>query len=507
MSMNKKGGGDLAALVASLSREVARTKTPVTEVVKLDGDTGFRHEGDEIILPANPTPMSLSDAINVLQRKDNELSTTINISEIIRGVHFTDGLVAMNKAFRSVFGWAESVSIPTFFGPIHPTSIDVPVGLNKSVRVLHGRFEVPNIDGHFESSVAVEDGIPCLRIVGETTKQYQPMFEKFAEETRRIAAQESIYRGKAFELKFKNGKVSPDAPEFINIMGAETPIFSQHVQAAVRANILNPIEYAARCREMKIPLKRGVLLEGPYGTGKTLVSRQTGQTAVANGWTFILVRDACNVAEAIKFARRFQPAVVFAEDIDREFNGEERTAQIDNILNTLDGVDSKNAEMMVVLTSNHAEQLNPAMIRPGRLDAIISVTPPDAEAVVRLLHHYGRDLIDPAADYSEVGQELEGSAAAVIREVIERAKLYALSSSTGGEQFILSPEDLLSSAITMRRQMDLLAGRKPEVVHPAVAFFEKLVEQVLEGTGEIAENTVPDSVDTRLTRIMKAVGA
>jgi SpoVK/Ycf46/Vps4 family AAA+-type ATPase len=72
----------------------------------------------------------------------------------------------------------------------------------------------------------------------------------------------------------------------------------------------------------KVPLKRGVLLEGPYGTGKTLTAFVTAKKCVENGWTFIMLDRVAALKEALTFARMYAPAVVFAEDIDRSVEGE-----------------------------------------------------------------------------------------------------------------------------------------------------------------------------------------
>lgn len=60
-------------------------------------------------------------------------------------------------------------------------------------------------------------------------------------------------------------------------------------------------------------------------------------------------------------------------------------------INTLDGVDSKKHEIMVVLTTNDKRAIHPAFVRPGRIDAVIPILPPDNDATVRLVRSYGCD--------------------------------------------------------------------------------------------------------------------
>jgi transitional endoplasmic reticulum ATPase len=62
-------------------------------------------------------------------------------------------------------------------------------------------------------------------------------------------------------------------------------------------------------------------------------------------------------------------------------------------LNEIDGVESKGKELITILTSNHAENINQAMLRPGRLDAVLSIQAPDAFAAEKLIRLYARGLI------------------------------------------------------------------------------------------------------------------
>jgi transitional endoplasmic reticulum ATPase len=223
-------------------------------------------------------------------------------------------------------------------------------------------------------------------------------------------------------------------------------------------NVLTPIVRADECREYGVPLKRGILMEGPYGTGKTLAAYVAAAAAVASGATFIYLERADELEEAIRLAHQYGRVVIFSEDIDRVVTGE-RSIEMDDILNVIDGIDSKNTEVMVVLTTNHVENINRAMLRPGRLDAVISVRPPDAAAAAKLVKLYGRGLIDEKADLTEVGEMLKGNIPAVIREVVERSKMSRISRIHRGEKFVVDEADLLRAAASMKTQLKLLEER------------------------------------------------
>jgi transitional endoplasmic reticulum ATPase len=155
--------------------------------------------------------------------------------------------------------------------------------------------------------------------------------------------------------------------------------------------------------------------------------------------------------------------------VDRVTSGE-RSVEMDDILNILDGIDTKSANIITVLTTNDLMSINPAMLRPGRLDAVIDVTPPDAEAVEKLLRLYGGETIDADTDLSQVSQILNGNIPAVIAEVVKRAKLAQLRLQPVGERVAkISEAALLDAATTMQAQVKLLRDRcAPALVPPTI---------------------------------------
>jgi transitional endoplasmic reticulum ATPase len=110
---------------------------------------------------------------------------------------------------------------------------------------------------------------------------------------------------------------------------------------------------------------------------------------------------------------------------------------------------------MVVLTTNHLDVINPAMLRPGRLDAVIEVTAPDQAAVERLIRVYAREMLTEDVDVSHVAQQLAGQIPAVVREVVERSKLYWLTRTGGKGPLALEEEDLSYAASTVLTQRKL----------------------------------------------------
>jgi transitional endoplasmic reticulum ATPase len=338
------------------------------------------------------------------------------------------------------------------------SSIMVEISPGVTRAVPWGKFTIPGIEGTVRTGTGHDDdGRVAFAIRADTIHAHEEELRELFVEARRIAAAESIYRGKAISIRFKDDDGDArDIPAISFVTPSQQiPIFSRATERTIDANVLTPIRHANIARAAGIPLKRGTLLAGPYGTGKTLLAGMIAVEANANGWTFLYVPECTDLADALAFAQRYQPAVVFCEDVER-IAGLERTDTVNELLNTLDGIGSKKDEIMLVLSSNHAEQINPAMRRPGRIDLVLHITPPDADACVRLLQHYGAGTLMPDTDLGRAGEMLAGFNPATVREAMERAKLEAIRRSGGKDPRIIG-EDVESVAETLRSERELFA--------------------------------------------------
>ena len=132
------------------------------------------------------------------------------------------------------------------------------------------------------------------------------------------------------------------------------------------------------------------------------------------------------------------------------------------------------------------------MLRPGRLDAIIDVTAPDAKAVEKLVRLYGRETIAADADLTLVGEALAGTIPAVIAEVVKRAKLHQLQYQEPGTLIKeISSQALLDSALTIQAQRKLLEEQsKPKVKEPTFneVIAAAVAPAIAEGVKRIASD-------------------
>lgn len=429
------------------------------------------HRGNEIILPViSGKKMSYDEAIEWLRRMKKDEETPVDVFHKIQCAPL-DGAVAFHRALKKIYGWTQQVTIPPagFFDPPKPpVVIGVDLGGGETMQVTLGGIMIPGVEGRLEASITARDGNPCFILGGEVLKRHEKEIKVLMEETKRQLKENSIYKGRAIRVSWgwldRGDKYDSilHAPQFMELSGvAETDlIFGEKVLNDLKIGLFTPIEHSQACREAGVPLKRGVLLYGPYGTGKTMTAHVAALKAAKNGWTFIYLDDADNLQRALRLAADYAPAVVFAEDIDRIMSGE-RSLDMDDILNTLDGVDTKGAEIITVFTTNHLEDINPATLRMGRLDTLVHVTPPDAKAAAKLVELYGRGLLEEDTDLEVVGVHLEGKIPAFIREATERGKIAAIARLGDGDiKGKVLGSDIISAAQAMERHADLLEPRK-----------------------------------------------
>jgi len=458
-------------------------------------DAEVVHTGQKLIVPEGVTLRQAKDLIERKMEYDEEVVTLQESFDVFPW----DGAHAFDAVLTATYGWSPAEAKQTMWGPIPPSMITIDVAYGQKKAVPWGQFSLPNVEGQLSTGWTTKDGRIAFELVATVKRVSQPIVERLFASVREYLKTGSIYRGQAIRMRFldDNGKpLQMPEPKFMDTSDIDEAqlVYSRVVQNAIDVNLFTPIRKVAELKQNGIPIKRGVLLGGPYGTGKTLAARVASKYAVQAGVTFLYVTRADELAHAIAFARQYQePAcVIFCEDIDRVMDGV-RDMAMDDILNIIDGIDSKRSNIITVLTTNNLEGIHPAMLRPGRLDSVIEVRPPDAEAVQRLLRVYGGSAIKEDEDLSRVGGILDGHIPAVIAEVVQRAKLAQLSMNEPGAPVTnLTALSLEMAAETMTMQLDLLTANslaKPE--KPAL-------EQVL-------TEIIKDSVHDQLYEVRKIV--
>lgn len=282
-------------------------------------------------------------------------------------------------------------------------------------------------------------------IVVEVMATSKELAEKFAHRLTRLVKHGKAFRGHVLSL-------DRDCYGSINIKFHCLPEVSrEHI--ILPAELLDRIErhtitfstHAKRLAAAGRHLKRGILLHGPPGTGKTfsamyLASRMPGRTVfLLTGASMNSIETACNLARVL------EPATIILEDVDligtqRDRQTVDANALLFELLNQMDGL-ADDADILFILTTNRPDVLEPALAaRPGRIDQAIAVPPPDEDCRRRLFELYSSGMKLEVQQRDDLVRRLEGVSAAFIRELLRKAAVLAAIESQG--ELVLRDEHL-----------------------------------------------------------------
>lgn len=248
---------------------------------------------------------------------------------------------------------------------------------------------------------------------------------------RRLMLEHSVLRGQVVSFsgnEFGYGAAGVDFLARPKVPSSEV-ILPPGVLAEIVRHVVGIGEHREVLRASGRHLKRGVLLYGPPGSGKTLtvrhlLSETPGTTAVVLAGNSIQY-----VTQAAELARAMQPAIVVLEDVD--LIAADRTLSeapqplLFAMLDALDGLDG-DADVAFVLTTNRVEVLEHALAdRPGRVDLAVEIGLPDADALRSLFTLYAAGLpLSPPA-IADGAARAAGVSGAFAKELMRRTVLVA----------------------------------------------------------------------------------
>jgi len=213
----------------------------------------------------------------------------------------------------------------------------------------------------------------------------------------------------------------------------------EKVKEEIREAIELPLKEPEKFRKMGIKPPSGILLYGPPGCGKTLLVKAAANEANAN---FISVKgpeilskwvgeSERAVREIFRKAKQLAPCIVFFDEIDaiapvRGSDANRVTERVVNqLLTELDGIEKREGIIFVAAT-NRPDLLDPALLRPGRIDRFIYIPAPDREARLEILKVHTKNMPLKKVDLEGIAENTEYFSGADLEAVCREAAIFAM---------------------------------------------------------------------------------
>jgi hypothetical protein len=282
------------------------------------------------------------------------------------------------------------------------------------------------------------DGGPAEPVTLQVIAPDRDTGEQVLDRVRALSAEHSVYRGRVISFGGDGPGASGGQPAFLDrpAVARSQVVLPGDLLDGIERQVLGIARHSQTLLANGQHLKRGVLLHGPPGTGKShtvryLLSQLPGVTAILlTGAALAFIGEACEMARAL------QPAVVVVEDVDliaaQRRPGSPPHPLLIQLLGEMDGTGA-DADVAFLLTTSRADLLEEALAgRPGRVDHTARLPLPDAAARRRLLRVYQGNLQFSRPTAAAVVARTDGVTASFMKELLRRAALHAAARPVRG---------------------------------------------------------------------------
>ena len=219
--------------------------------------------------------------------------------------------------------------------------------------------------------------------------------------------------------------------EFADVSLPPGIVLEDRLTEDLESNFLAFVHHRDALKKMGVPARRGLLLLGPPGSGKTSTCRYLRSRLPDHTFFVVPSEGLVQVRSLFQAARRLAPSVVVIEDVDLALRTPDPSfpnPPMKDLLNELDGLQDRE-DVMVVLTSNSRLQLEQALAdRPGRIDHTIRYEPPGPIHRKAMLASYVRNM-RCLVSLDEITQLCDGLTPAAMFEVVKKGAVRALRRS------------------------------------------------------------------------------
>jgi hypothetical protein len=281
--------------------------------------------------------------------------------------------------------------------------------------------------------VHVEIAVPA----GELGAEFSQTFLSDVE--RRVAVGKT-YRGRVLSLESYqdySGRGGAVKVHRLQRVQRDDVILPKSTLALLDRNVAGFIAARDSLRALRFPGRKGLLFYGPPGTGKTYTIHYLASQLAGHTTLLITAEQVGLIGEYFRLARFLQPAMMVIEDVDliarerEQMHSPGQETLLNKLLNEMDGL-REDADVLIVLTTNRPEHLEPALsARPGRIDQAIEFPLPDEDGRARLVKLYSRGLELPPSVADELVRRSKGASPAFIRELMRRSAQFQIELGGG----------------------------------------------------------------------------
>ncbi len=253
----------------------------------------------------------------------------------------------------------------------------------------------------------------------------------------------------------------------------------EEVKQALIEMVEWPLKQPESFERLGIKPPRGILLYGPPGTGKTLLAKAV---ATGSGANFISIKgpelrskwvgeSERMIRDLFRRAKQVAPTILFFDEIDAlaprrgSGYGEHATESIvSQLLTEISGLEELKG-VVIVAASNRPDMIDPALLRPGRFDRQVLVTPPDEKSRLEILKVHTKKMPLKNVDLKQLAKTTEGFSGADLESLVREAAMSALR------------ENMKSKEVKMKHFEDVLKKMTPTVTKDVRSYYEKFVER------------------------------
>lgn len=378
------------------------------------------------------------------------------LEESVREINFSykvfgfleDVAYAISRSVKDVHGFTkqDNVKGPSKDNP--PEMIDVKFADGTRIKVPIGTIQLPQFGKGAYIEMYYDGENTQMNIDGVCEKRYTSLMDEIMQKAEFIVKTDSIYKNQAIKYD------GTGSPQFMDLTGIDSiALFLTETAKFATEPIEARIEKCDECEANGIDLKFGALLEGDYGTGKTLYASKLALKAIQNDWTFIYSSKPQATLEVLKIANKFtsngKGVVLFIEDIDKVLM--ERNTITNEISLLMDGSETKNNNIITIFSTNHIENIDPTFLRGKRIGSIVTLTYLDEVTAKNMIEFYLGDKLADGCDIAAKKVEEYKIVPAFLAEIIDRVKTHLVLRSTTK----VHEKDILAAIEQFKRQMDI----------------------------------------------------